>query len=477
MTILLALLMTGRTFFVAPDGNDAADGLSTAHAWRSLDKVSHQHFEAGDRVELATGSTFPGALNLTSGGTSSKPVVVFSSGAPATIVSSDQPAITIRTGGIEVKNLILRGGATTPKKGHEGILLAAPGDRRSVFVRIDHVDVSGFGAEGISMTGEKESPNGFDDVRISNTTVHQNYDTGVATSDGIAASDKGFAHHNLVITDCDVSDNLGGNGIILSGVDGAVVEYCRADRNHSANGALGMWAWCAKNVIFRYCIASGTRGKSDAGGFDLDGGTVDCRVDHCLTFDNDGPGYMHCDYPDAPRTQRNSMENSISIDDGRRSGGAASGFGFVVWGTGLYDCSITGNLAILTKPDPPHQEGGLLFATFIRTDSIPLSVQRLEGAVFKDNLAEIRAGGAAFVNVNFPHLNPGDLTFKGNEYKGAAPFLEGAEAEKRSSLAEWTATTGDSQNGKNLWPKASHIEDYRSLRPRDLPSFFSKLKS
>lgn len=473
----LLLLATGRTFFVSPGGDDAADGRSKAHAWRSLARVSRERLAAGDRVVLQGGATFEGTLNLTFGGTQARPVRVESEGAPATISARDASAVVIRTGGIELRNLVLKGDARA-KGDKDGLLLSAPSDVRSSYVRIDKIDVSGFSGAGISMTAWKGSPNGFDDVRISRAYVHENYGTGIVTSDGIAAEAKGYAHRRFALVDCEASRNFDGNGIILSGIDGATVEFCRSTGNQSHGGALGMWAWCARHVTFRYCISNGIRGKGDGGGFDFDGGTVECTMEHCLSYDNFGPGYMHCDYPMAPRTHDNVIRDSISIDDGQKVEKAEPfGFGFVVWGSGLYDCKIERNLVIRTKPDAKGRDNGGLFAVFIRDEKEPISTQRLERALFRDNQVAISAKGSSFVWNDFPFRNPDDVIFRGNRYASpiSPAFLEGPKAEHRyANLVEWQKGTGNDKRAKAS-TKMPSIGDFRGLSPRDLPEYFRNL--
>jgi len=473
MTISVLLFAAARTFFVSPSGDDGADGLSSSHAWRTLACVSKEVLGPGDRVLLAGGTTFEGSLVLSTGGTPQDPVVVTASGSPATIVSNLGPAVTVKTGGIEVRNLTLIGGASAKNKEHVGLLLSAPANKRSPYVRVDNIEVSGFGAEGISIQAAKDSLNGFDDLRISRAIVHGNYGTGILSADSVAYLSKGYAHRGIVLSDCDVSNNLDGNGIILNGVDGATVEYCQATGNRGEGGALGMWAWCAKNVKFRYCIANGTRGSGDGGGYDLDGGSVNCIVEHCLSYDNAGPGYMHCDYPSSPRTHHNVIRNSVSVDDGRKAKGEPFGFGFVVWGSGLYNCLIEENLAVLTLPDLQKRENGGLFATFIRDDKVAIETQRLERAMVRQNVVEISASGSAFVRNNFPKRIPGDVTFRGNDYRSslAVPFVE--TAKRFDSVAVWRAATGDEKPTKAKGAEA--LGDYTRLKPRDLPEFFRKL--
>lgn len=473
MTLPILLLAASRTLYLSPTGNDEADGLSSAHAWRTLARLSHETLKPGDRVLLAGGKIFEGSLVLASGGTAADPVIVTSVGEPAIIVSKDAPAVTVKTGGIEVRSLDLRGGASAKKKDHVGLLLSAPSDKRTPYVRVDGVEVSGFGDSGISITAAKDSLNGFDDLRISRASVHGNYGTGIISADSVSYLEKGYAHRGLVLSDCDVSNNLDGNGIILNGVDDATVEYCQTTGNRSDGGALGMWAWCAKNVKFRYCIANGTRGSGDGGGYDLDGGTVSCVVEHCLSYDNAGPGYMHCDYPSAPRTHHNVIRNSVSIDDGRKAKGEPFGFGYVVWGSGLYDCSVEKNLAVLTKPDPQNRENGGLFATFIRDDKVTIDKQRLERALFKENVVEVAATGASFVRSNFPPEVTCDVSFRGNDYRSNlnVPFVQGKT--KIASVADWRTATKDEKPTKAKG--ASELGDYARLKPRDLPGFFQGL--
>lgn len=473
MTIPILLFVASRTLFVSPNGNDGADGLSPANAWRSLARVSKETLLPGDRVLLAGGTTFEGSLVLSTGGTPKEPVVVTASGEPATIISKTAPAITVKTGGIEIRNLNLVGGATAKRKDHVGLLLSAPAAKRSPYVRVDGLDISGFGAEGISIIAEKESPNGFDDLQISRAIVHGNYGTGIMSGDGVAYLSKGYAHHGVFLNDCDVSNNFDGNGIILSGVDGGTVEYCQTTGNRSKGGALGMWAWCSKNVKFRYCIANATRGSGDGGGYDLDGGSVNCVVEHCLSYDNVGPGYMHCDYPSAPRTHHNAIRNSVSVDDGQKAKGEPFGFGFVVWGSGLYDCRIENNLAVLTKPDPLKRENGGLFATFIRDEKEPMEAQRLQGAIFRENVVEISAPGASFVRNNFPKRLPGDVTFRGNDYRSALPVPFVDVANRFDSVEAWRKATGDDRPTQAKG--AAALGDYARLKPRDLPDFFRRI--
>src|SRR6185369_14605019 len=71
---------------------------------------------------------------------------------------------------------------------------------------------------------------------------------------------------NFHIAYCKFYDNLGtmstsvttGHGLIVSGVDGGLVEYCEAYNNGANNratngGPVGIWTYDAKNVTIQHC--------------------------------------------------------------------------------------------------------------------------------------------------------------------------------------------------------------------------------
>ena len=57
-----------KTYFVSPDGNDNATGLSVKDAWKSLDKISSTEFQPGDQILLESGAVWHGQLNLKGSG-------------------------------------------------------------------------------------------------------------------------------------------------------------------------------------------------------------------------------------------------------------------------------------------------------------------------------------------------------------------------------------------------------------------------
>jgi hypothetical protein len=472
------------TFYVsAQTGNDRNDGLSPQQSWRTLAKVNALKLAPSDQIVLAEGEEFTGHLELRAdeAGTPDHPIVIRGAGARhATILSPDQTAISIAAGGIEIRNLTLDGRATAKKKGHNGITFIAAGKKREryPYIRMDNLEIRNFGDAGILIGSNDNHLSGYDDVQITHTNIRGNYGTGIISYDQIGDRTKGYAHRDVIVRDCDVSGNHDGSGIILSGIDRGLVEYCRASDNDGPGGGVGIWAYAAKNVRFRYCIASGTRthGK-DGGGFDLDGACIDCVIENCLSYENDGPGYMHCDYPTAGITKGNQIRSSISINDGQyKEKPGAVGFGFVTWGSGLDDCHITGNLALVTKDSPKGMAGGTLFVSYVPNYQADADVLHVRNCTMDYNVVVVCGIGPALVWSDLPKATPADVRFEGNTYltrNGIAPLFVWDDRSYTAWDAWHNATTQEADTGHI---KASDLPDvttiaYALKEPRNLPDF------
>jgi hypothetical protein len=417
---IAAFLAPGTEYFVSPLGNDGNDGTAPARAWRTLARASKAPLKPGDEISLAAGAAFVGSLALGSdvAGTREKPIVVRSSGKPAArIVSPDRPAISASRGGLEIRDLVLEGRAKAAKKRHDGILLATSGDHneRRPYVRIEDVDVSGFGGEGIDITSTSKTHAGFDDVLIRHVVAHDNFGSGIATSDAATYPKAGYSHTNLVVTDCVAARNHSGTGIVIGGVDGGRVEYCRASDNSGKGGGVGIWAWSARHVFFRFCISEGTRtGGGDGGGFDLDGGCVECAMERCLAYENAGPGYMHCDYPYATSTHDNIFRHCVSVNDGRKPSGSEIGFGFVSWGSGVDNCHVESNLTVVLT-EPRHLTPfGALFVVYILGSQGKDEKPHVMHSSFVGNISLVEAPGVDQYHVNMPKTAITDTILYGN---------------------------------------------------------------
>ena len=483
-----------RAFYFSARGNDEADGTMPDRAWRSFDKLRGVDMVAGDEIVLAEGDEFQGGIALLPnvGGTAKQPIVIRGAGKRrATIIAEDTPAIEATSGGVEIRDLILKGNPVVPegKKPIAGIRFYtddASGKRQS-HIRIERVEISNFSGDGVSIGSWHDTQPGYEDVLVSEVNAHANGGTGISFYGKKDAKQTAYANRKVVIRDCVASKNKSGSGIVLGGVRDGTVEYCFASENTGKGGGVALWAYDCNKVTFRNCIASDTRTEGkDGGGFDLDGGCVECVVEKCLSYDNQGPGYMHCDYPKAGLTKGNVIRSCISINDGRREKGAGYGFGFVAWGAGLDECVIEKCLAVVDATAGKSASKGLLFADYITGFATKEDKTQIRGCVFRNTIALGAVGDTPLVSNNLPDAKLEDVRHEGNSYlakKGEPLLLHG---EKRySSVHDWRKATGqETREGKPTvgTAEADSLKipaDYRLTDPRALakwPLFKATMK-
>jgi hypothetical protein len=81
LTMLLAVVVfcansQSKTYFVSPDGNDQASGLSQKDAWKTLERVNQVTFQPGDKILFEAGGVWYGQLKLKGSGAPEKPVTM-----------------------------------------------------------------------------------------------------------------------------------------------------------------------------------------------------------------------------------------------------------------------------------------------------------------------------------------------------------------------------------------------------------------
>jgi len=326
-----------KTYYISNSGNDANDGLSTATAWQTITKINTVDFKAGDKILFQGGSGFTGSVQLNQNdiGASNNPILISSYGSgKATIYAPDTVALhTLNTGGIQVTNLIFQGNGSKTN----GIYFEITRTNADLdYLYIDNIEVYNFDSSGLRI-GAHSTDKGFNDVTILHSSFHNNGIAGLQTF-----GDPGiFSHSNFHIAYCKFYDNDGtlsttsmsGNGLVVSGVDGATVEYCEAYNNGSNNrgpggGPVGIWVYDTRNVTIQRCESHHNKAGMlrDGGGFDIDGGSQNCIVQYCYSHDNEGPGLLMIEYGSSITFTNNIIRYNISQDDGRKNGSGALGF-------------------------------------------------------------------------------------------------------------------------------------------------------
>jgi len=381
----------GRHFYVSAAGDDAASGRSQDESWRSLERVNREIFQPGDQLLFEAGSSFAGTLRLQidGGGRQREPVRVSSfrageapiqhdhggddtdagsSGAAddrATIAAGAGDGIVIEDlSGVIVEKLRIVGGWLSDEQtgnAGEGVSIVATRSKQApAYLRLRHLDVSGFRLAGIGLharPADDSKDSGYRDVELAHSTIHDNGDFGVLSDGPYSYDGPGYSHFRVRVRDVVAHHNRGllgkgahtGSGIVLSDVDDAVIERCVAHDNgelndHDGGGGFGIWAWDSNQVLIQYNESYDNRTRTaDGGGFDLDGGVTRSVMRYNYSHGNQGAGYGAFQFAYARPYGDNRIYANISQDDNP---------GFLVWdGNGdLGRLDILQNVAYGAKP-------------------------------------------------------------------------------------------------------------------------------
>jgi hypothetical protein len=382
----------GRTFYVSNSkrASDRNDGRTPATAWRTIRRANAHTCQPGDTIRFQGGATFRGTLAFDDAdrGTPKRPIRVGSFGkGRATILAGAGSGLTARnTAGIEVRDLIFRGSGLT-RNGGSGISLENSLHRHTklTHVRIERVEVHGFGQFGITIGGRRGA-SGFRDVRITHADVHHNRVGGIEMHGRFSAKGSDYANEDVYVGYCTVHDHPGyarscrhvGDGIVLAHLKRGVIEYCRAWNNGALNtckdGPVGIWVWDANAVTIQHCEShhNRTAGHADGGGFDLDGGATNCIVQHNYSHDNDGAGFGVYQFRVARPMRGNIIRYNLSVNDGRRNGYA--GIQLMNWGSGVRDTQVHDNIVIMHPP--PGANGVVPSAVRIKSETHNIELSR-----------------------------------------------------------------------------------------------------
>lgn len=435
------------TYYINTSGNDANPGTSPAQAWRTPSRVHTARLQPGDRVLLAGGQSFDGSLLISSSsyGTTSQPLT-FSSYGPgrATINSGESCGFyAYNRAAIEVRNLAFVGSGRLRNKNSGINFYLDSASTQLQHICLDSLNISGYRDSGI-LIGSWNGLSGYRDVRITNCQVHDNGAAGINSYSEYPLAQPGKAHHDWYIGNCvandnpgraDVTDNNSGNGIVLAGIDGAMIERCIAYRNGWLNanlggGPVGIWGWYCNNLTIQLCEShhnsSGT--SKDGGGFDLDGGCTNSVMQYNYSHDNQGPGYLLAQFDGAPAMHDLTVRYNISEND---AWGYSLG-AIMLWSTGANGGIVRADIYNNTVFLGPTANGSMPSAFSIISDGI-------KDVAVRNNLLQTSPGQPVVSSVT-----ASGIRLQGNCYwtsNAAAPHFEWTGATYNSLEAWRTATS------------------------------------
>lgn len=343
---VIATIASAGEFYLEPEGQDGNgnDG-SPEKPWKTLSYAFLQT-APGDTIHLKANAVFSESVYVApmTGGTANNPKTVVSDpNNPAKITPPDINNLALyvdSTGGLRFENIHFVGQGMDIHNTSGVMVYSEEGCYTNIQFR--NCSFSGFGGSGLSIGSWANGPVGFSHVLITDCTAEDN------RCDGITIWGKTEkAHSNVVIRDCISRRNLGdpnytsghtGSGIILGATTDGLIEHCIAYENGArcitSGGPVGIWCYLCEKVTIQYCEAYSNRAVNcDGGGFDIDGGAQNSTIQYCYSHDNEGGGYLICQYTGATRASvSNTVRFCISERDGRKRTG-----GFHFWSSGSAD--------------------------------------------------------------------------------------------------------------------------------------------
>ena len=340
LTFLFVMLMMNsigntQVFYVDQiTGNDSNSGFNPGNAWATISKVNNHGFNAGDTILFCGGQTFEGTVHWKKlNGTADSKITISSYGAGRATISGGnaEALIADSCSFLTIQNLNFTGAGRKNGNTTSGVVFNVCNH-----VFIDSADVSGFQKAGVKITDSE-------DITVTNVHAFENGFAGILTGETYYEPFR-LLSKNIYIGFCitennpgdpTVLDNHSGSGILISGTDSAVVEYCLAKNNGwdqpwEGNGPIGIWAFHSNNVVIQHCVAHSNKTNRkgwDGGGFDFDGGVTNSVMQYNLSYNNMGPGYGLYQYSGAAKWENNIVRYNISFNDGT----AIDSCGLQIW--------------------------------------------------------------------------------------------------------------------------------------------------
>lgn len=452
MSICISSL-NALTYYISPNGNDNAAGTSPSTAWKTISKLNGINIPAGAVILFEGGGVFQGSISLdvNDGNDVANPITISSYGSGrATIQSGAGTGLyAYNTKGVHISNLVFEGSGMA-LNATDGVKFYTDlgGNIKLANIQISNTEIRNYGLVGLNISSYNYNT-GFKDVVIDSVHIHDVKQNGLFISGYTASNFVGWCHQNVTIRNSEVNSVPGyadpnshrGSGIVMSGVDGGVIETCVAHHNGASNthcgGPGGIWAYDCNNVTIQRCESyknsSGT--GCDGLGFDLDGGMVNSTLQYNYSHDNDGAGYLLGQYDGARAWSNNVVRYNISENDGRTNNGGITLFKGA--NCTMSGCKIYHN-TIYTSSSPTN--GGVSAFSIMNWNA------GITGIEVYNNIFQT-AGGADLVSVPVGY----DAAFAGNLYwSGGNTFKIVYHGSTYNSVSAWRAASGKEQVGSQF---------------------------
>ena len=347
--------LSGTTYYVdSVSGNDSYLGTSPSQPWKTVAKANSITLAPGDKLLFKADSQYTGVQFKPKGcGAIGAPIIIDMYGQGSKPLFEGQglvsPVVYIyNMEYVEVGNFEVTNTGPTRVAGRIGVSfqLSNYGIGRHVYARNLFIhDVNGSlvkdegGGYGLKFgaSGYMTPRSCFEDVIIEGCHLLRCDRNGMSISFGYSGRSPWYPGRNIRVRN-NLLEDIGGDGMIIFGSDGAIIEYNVLDggRTRSDDWAAGIWPCGADNTIIQYNEVCNMVGTRDGEAFDDDGGCQGSIFQYNYSHDNDGGFLLECGGYDVEDIGSRNMivRYNISQNDGDHTGATTRG------GLSLYADSV-----------------------------------------------------------------------------------------------------------------------------------------
>ena len=323
------------------EGDDKNSGNSKQNAWASLVNLDNTILKPGTTIHLKADSEFNGVIEINDSGTDDNPIIFMSygNGKKPIINGNGEKKHTILLNNVEH---IIIDGIEISNKGIERleartgltILAEDSGELKNIVIKnmvIRDVNGSLVKSDGggsailIRKFGEKIKSR-INGLQILNNHIYKT-ERNAINFRASANRDKWYPNLNVIVKN-NLIEKVPGDGIVIFGCDGAIVEHNTLrdfpDILPEPEAAAGIWPYSSDNTIIQFNEVSGHKAKWDAQGYDSDWNSVGTIIQNNYSHDNYGGFVLVCNagssYGEKINigTSNTIIRNNLSINDGIR---------------------------------------------------------------------------------------------------------------------------------------------------------------
>jgi len=375
---LIAFLFSFHQLFAveyyvdSKNGKDNNNGTSIQKPLQSLQAVNALRLLPGDKVLFRRGTFYYGQLRISCEGNPGNIILISSYGKGDMPVINgggmyEEGVIVYNSEQLTIENIEVTNKGKERKPGRKGvhILLSDYGIAHNIRINNLYIhDVNGSnikkqgGGAGIHWTNKgSKIKSAFDSLLIEHCRIERTDRNGIISSGYWSRKDWFPSLH--VIIRYNYLNDIGGDGIVPMGCDGALIEhntlYRAGQRFPEGDAAAGIWPWSCDNTIIQYNEVACTSGPWDSQGFDSDWNCDNTIIQYNYSHDNIGGFLLVCNdgsvgYPNSIGNIGTIVRYNLSINDGGRTTGIHAEFSPSIHITGpVYNTKVYNNVVYIMQ--------------------------------------------------------------------------------------------------------------------------------